>query len=992
MRLLACLLLLTALSASATENVLRLAHYSARDGLPQQQVLSLHQDSVGYLWVGTYGGLGRYNGREFRVFSTADGLASNSVQSLASDAHGQLWVGTTRGLCVLAASAERFVCLGTNPVQAMAVAGARLWMGTTQGLFSLPLQAEANGARPVRPVLRELSVQALAADDEGMLWVGTPNGLLRVDTASEAQASVHLPANVGESGRSVNALLAEPDLLWIGTSSGLLRLGADGVRAPSALTLAQRRLPISALARGPDGALWAAGPQGVLLLGEDRPRLLGTAQGLANAVTNAVLRDREGAIWLGGDGGLSRYVPGAFAGYREREGLRGDFVRSLREDSAGRLWLGSRQGVQIVPWQGGQLRLERSRLITAADGLIDERIYDIAFPAPGEALLATAHGVAHWSEQRGLLGILAEPEGLPANGTRALHIDTSGRIWVATTAGVALVREGRARLADDPLLAQARALSIVPDRRGRLWFGTINQGLLRMDPDGAVSRYTRESGLTDEIVWHVATDADDGLWVGSNGDGLFHIDAEGRIRRYDSRDGLIDNFVWSVLVDAEGAVWAYTNRGLARLRGGSFENFGEQDGLTHPEGAATAALQDSRGQIWFGASLGMIRYAPEQGLAAPPPPPVLIERALLGNQPLAAGSLLPPQPGALRFEYAALHLQRSEQLHYRYRLRGLDADWSEPGPYRPVTYASLPAGRYVFEVAARLREGGFGAPAEFAFEVERPLWARPVFWLLAAMAVLGGLFGFFRLRLARAEARRAELEALVAQRTLELERLNGELQQASLTDPLTGLHNRRFLAHQLPGDLAQCRRDYRRGEGANRDLLFLLVDVDHFKQINDRFGHAAGDQVLRAFADALRGLMRESDHVVRYGGEEFLVVARHAEAAQASQLAERVVSHFRALEFDTEGNVRSGGGIRCTCSVGIAALPFLPGQAEALDWQQAIELADAGAYLAKREGRDRWVAVAAGPQAATMDADALVRAAREDLRGAAVRGVVRLES
>lgn len=954
--------------------------FDATDGLPQQQVIALHQDRDGYLWVGTYSGLGRFNGREFRVFSTADGLASNSVQAIASSADGQVWVGSTRGLCSLAPGASRFRCrempgISDVSVQALAARGANLLVGTVRGLYQLEPIEGSDGLDPptVTTLIADVHTTSLARADDGSIWVGTPNGLLRWFAVTGQYASVHLPL---DSAPMVSALLAEEDRVWIGTSAGLLLLKGEELALPPGLPAEARGMAISGIARDATGELWVTGNRGLLRGPEHALRLQTPEDGLASLVNHSVLRDSEGAIWVGSDGGLSRYRIGRFEGYTRREGLLADFVRSLDEDTAGRLWLGTRQGVQVLPSREERLDASAGFTLTAADGLIDERVYDIELPSPGHAWIGTEFGLAEWRADRGILRLLTEQDGLPANAVRSLCSDSDGRLWIGTMTGVALMEDARIQAVADPLLSVARVLAIEAAPDGSLWFASMHDGLLRMAEDGSVQRLGREEGFSNEILWDLAVDAKGGLWVGSNGDGLFHRAPDGEVRRYTREQGMPDNFVWSVLVDGEDRVWAYTSRGLARIENGQVQSFTVADGLLHPEGSATAALRTRDGTLWFGSGFGLVRYV-ERARPAEAPPRVVIERVSSADEPVPEGSQLAAGTRDLSFSFAALRLGYGSQLRYRYRLRGDGGDWSAPQPYQPITFAALPPGSYVFEVQARdgLRE--WGPSTEFSFAIEPAPWQRTSTRLLVAISLVLLAALAVRFRLHQLAARRRELEQLVEFRTQALAEANSQLEQASLTDPLTGLPNRRYLLRQVLADLAQCRRAYRvaASPGVQRDMLFLLVDIDHFKAINDRHGHAAGDTVLRQFARLLTHAVRESDYAVRWGGEEFLVVARQADAAQAGVLAERIVSAVRNEVFRLD----SGELLRCSCSVGAAALPFLPGDPDALEWEQVVDLADAAVYGAKRRGRNRWIVLAPAQGLRPSDLPDLLDAARNRL-------------
>lgn len=219
---------------------------------------------------------------------------------------------------------------------------------------------------------------------------------------------------------------------------------------------------------------------------------------------------------------------------------------------------------------------------------------------------------------------------------------------------------------------------------------------------------------------------------------------------------------------------------------------------------------------------------------------------------------------------------------------------------------------------------------------------------------------------------RSALDALETARA-QLERRNGELRASyaamkdlSLTDPLTGLRNRRYLMQTIDQDVAHAVRQHetraqrlREGGPARRedrahgtgDLLFFLIDLDHFKQVNDRHGHAAGDSVLQQFRTRLQAVFRDSDHIVRWGGEEFLVVARGSRRACAPSLAERL----RRRVADEPFVLPDGQALAQTCSIGFAAFPPDPQRPREGDWMGVIEQADQHLYEAKRQGRNRWI-------------------------------------
>lgn len=226
-------------------------------------------------------------------------------------------------------------------------------------------------------------------------------------------------------------------------------------------------------------------------------------------------------------------------------------------------------------------------------------------------------------------------------------------------------------------------------------------------------------------------------------------------------------------------------------------------------------------------------------------------------------------------------------------------------------------------------------------------------------AVLGILLVALRLwMVSRAKGR---LEAQVGALTRELEKSNRTLHEAltaieneNFTDPLTDLRNRRYISAVIKADVAKAQRVYRDAGPVtleNQDLVFLMVDLDHFSLINEYHGAPVGDQVLVMVAQTLRRVFRESDAVIRWGGEEFLVVARNTSRSKAPELAERIRAAMAGLSMETP----KGDVLRWTCSVGFAAFPFQVTDISWLGWDRVVELTEACLEVAKKSGRNAWV-------------------------------------
>jgi len=234
----------------------------------------------------------------------------------------------------------------------------------------------------------------------------------------------------------------------------------------------------------------------------------------------------------------------------------------------------------------------------------------------------------------------------------------------------------------------------------------------------------------------------------------------------------------------------------------------------------------------------------------------------------------------------------------------------------------------------------------------------------------------------------AATRAQLMDKNIELERAYHTLEEVSLTDQLTGLRNRRFFLQHVDADVAMALRRHEqlreiKDIKENKDLVFFMVDLDHFKEVNDRYGHAAGDAVLVQMQERLREVFRETDYLVRWGGEEFLVLARATDREEAKVVAERIrcaVAHRDFLLPD-------GTTLAKTCSIGYACFPFLPSQPRLLTWSQVVELADMGLYIAKNSGRNAWAALYCTE---TTQADGLFRRMMQQLEQTVASGEVRV--
>ena len=952
--------------------------------LPGSYVWDVAEDASGNLWIATEGGLAKWERKTDR-FVRLEALAGKNIRTLSvSSRQNALWIGTRDGglvrldlrdlsLTQFSHDAADTGSLADDRVYALLVdAKDRLWVGTDGGLDRLEpgghVFTHFTNAPSDPTSLGENKVRVLREDDSGGLWVGTSTaGLNRLDMArgrfERFRHEPNTPASLAHD--QVRAILQDRDgRMWVGTSGGLDLFDAhrgtfthyrNDPRVPSSLADDH----VLALAQDRGGVLWVGTRLGGVHKWNPLSWQFGhvapepdSGTGLGSGHVTSFSEDRAGRLWIGTfDAGL--YVmdrtTGAMTAYRydarKPRGLSSDQVMALRRDHKGDLWIGTlNAGFSRLQADTGEFKHYRS---------------------------SPKH-----------------PEGLSFNGVTSIVDDREGRLWLGTYGG-GLERfdpetETFTHFRHDPKdpasLGGDRVSSIAEAPDGRLWVGTMEKGLNLLDPrSGRFQRFEHRPedprSLPSEVVHSLFVDASGSLWVGTH-DGLSHLLADGRsFESFSTRNGLSSDVVYGVRADSRGRLWLSTNNGLSCFdpRSGQFTNYGVSDGLQAAEFNFGAYYQSPTGELFFGGIYGFNAFMPERLRQASVAPPVVLTSVSVGHRPLAGPAdevrriSLGFQDKVLGVDFAALDYTAPHRNRFSYKLEGFDPEWVSLASRPTVTYTNLNPGHYTFRVRGANSDGSWNNEGvSVAVDVAAAPWKTPWAYGVYSIFLVGCVVGLVRVqqRKFEKEAEYArELESRVQERTkalserqLELEQANEELAQASITDSLTGLANRRFLAEYVEKEVALLRRRYHRmGEEAltpdQLDLAFIMIDLDHFKTINDSAGHAAGDVVLRQVRDLLKSVSRSSDIIVRWGGDEFLLVARDPSGNDLQELAERIRVAVAQHVFD----IGEGRMVRTTCSIGFASYPFFREQLDALSWEQVVSVADRALYVAKANGRNAWV-------------------------------------
>ncbi len=944
--------------------------WSIEQGLPQISVNAIAQDRDGYLWLGTQSGLARFDGVRFVNYGidNTPELPGRFVQALLATPDNRLWVGTSRGLAVrengrfrtLKAADAHGVPL--NVAQLARDAGGRILAASAQGTYAV------QGDRLV--LLSPQPARSLLPRPEG-LWVGGDDGALLLES-NGTTTRYPLPGTV--IGTGVDCLLFAQGWLWAGTGKGLFRLERGRWTAYAGDPWLGTQ-PVEALQEDRDGNLWVALSENMVRLRDGRvsERITGKHGAVA---FRSIFEDREGNLWLGSMlNGATRLWNGWTRRYSVSEGLQNPILWSLAPGPGGTVFAGTNDGVEqwvdglFHPWIAGA-RLPHPAAYTllpdGKDGLWIGTRSGVAYARDGHivpmpalepmrhaqisAIVRDGRGHVWFGTTEGLYELddrtltrHAEADGLDDPRVRVLAQAADGQLLIGTHAGLYAWREGRAHFLGPGKTPREpydiTAITELPG--GQIIVGSLDEEALFLFDGRQWHRCGREQGLPLSAAFHFATAPDGQLWVG----GLRGV------YRVPIRD---------LLARARDPQTVLHSEMLLNERGD--RHGGQKGDCCNGAGTARGFVRD--GTLWLPTRDGIVTLAMDGITRNDIAPTTLIERIRIddtwqdisSDRPLT----LPADARDLGFEFTTLSFQAADHMDIRYRLVGYDKDWRslEDPDRRVVAYTNLPAGHYVFEVIGG-NNSGLVSPrtARLAFDIRPHLHETWAFRAGVLALLLLVAWGGYRVMVLRLRRQRDTLERLVHERTLDLQKANERLREISMTDPLTGLHNRRYLIEQIPADIAYYRRS---AATAGRDdaMVFALLDIDHFKAINDSHGHEGGDAVLCRIAQVLRTIIRDGDYLVRWGGEEILLVFRPMPRGDLPALGARICSTIASRPFP----LPDGSKVTVTASVGLAECPPFPQRPDLLGWEQLVALADRALYWIKENGRNGWACYRARPE------------------------------
>ncbi|MCH5291369.1 MAG: hypothetical protein J1D88_06405 [Treponema sp.] len=771
--------------------------WASGEGLPGNMLTDVIQDSLGYLYIGTYEGLVRFDGVEFVTLnSTYDPAFSfMSVRSLHHDSGRNIWVGTNdEGLVRISPAGEVAVFtmddgLPSNSVRAISEdLSGNVWVGTSSGVACI-----TQAGSILRPDGLEsyddeqIMVAAMYCDTAGRIWISSakPNSLYYYTENRFVRYS-----GISSVSNPVVTAIAQDSrgAFWFGVSPHLaVRVESGSEKLYDIGSGKQPGTSVQSIYPDTNGNIWFALDSDVTILHNGKLYYYYQQKGLLNSNVKRILEDREGNIWFVTDrGGLEKLSLAKF-----KTQTLPTAVNAITEDEErGVFWLGTDSG--LLCYDENLNPVENS--ITRACANV--RIRHVGLTAGGDLLVGTYDrlGQLRFNRNGSVQGWNAE-NGLAVDRVRVAMEAGNGDLYIGTTMGLDIVDHETGvlkHLNRESGLPHDYIMCMYEDSAGTLWFGTDGGGVFTLK-DGELDRgYTTEDGLAGNVIFKIEELRPGEIWI-CTGTGISRF-KDNSFFTFNAANGLGTGSVFQMLLDYTGHVWMTSNRGISSVLLSSLEDvangisekatarfFSRSDGIRSGGVTSTSvSMKDRLGRIWFTLIDGFAIYDPVKVASNKSVPVIHVQKITVDNEVRACNGetiVLPPEAKRLNIKYTGLSFVSSDQILFSYKLAGFDSEYSEWTLDRSVSYTNLKPGNYRFTVRAE-NSDDVASPLSDALVIKKLpyFWQLWYFWFAVILMVLATAALVVRNRFRRLSMYKVRLEREVVRQTEELHRKNGMLE------------------------------------------------------------------------------------------------------------------------------------------------------------------------------------------------------------------------
>lgn len=695
-------------------------HLTMKEGLSSNNVNCIFQDSRGFLWFGTENGIDKYDGYNFFNYNhdprDSLTLSDNVVTDIQEDKFGNLWIATNDGLNRLDPVSGRFEtfyhnqnnpnCPSDNVINTLYIdENNDIWIGIPQGLDKLSIDPEIKNRK--KYIFKNFRIDTIQKysyvnvinkiyeDHEGLLWIGTMDGLFCFDRNSETFTSyLNDPKNPNSiSGNHIKSIYEDKNHnLWIGTwqvfESGSFVPNKSGLlnrydkKTNQFKRYKRNEDPyyisyVSSIVEDPNGTLWFGAMENHGLYryekSTDQFQRYGHFQNNPHSISSNFITvlyiDKSGIMWIAThQGGISKYDPNKekFKHFEHLLGVENtlhfDKVSRIIEDSFGIVWIGTiGNKIGFYDLKSGLFDKYKRYQYYGGTPVKDKKnlsfpyIMDILEDNSKNIWIGTVIGLNKYDRTTRTYKKYFEKPGDPNNPnlissshTICLLQDSYGFLWVGTYNGLNrmnIKEESFKHYFHNPVdsnsISSNRIDCLFEDQSGDLWFGSFDSGLnLYNRSNDRFIRYSHDPfdkySLSDDRVTVITDDKTGNIWIGTMM-GLNKFDKQTqKFTLYTTRDGLCNNYVVGILEDEQGYLWISTKNGLSKFNyaENTFRNYDESDGLQSNEFNKMSFHKGKSGRFYFGGNNGFNMFYPDSIKDNPFIPTVLITSIKISNKPV----------------------------------------------------------------------------------------------------------------------------------------------------------------------------------------------------------------------------------------------------------------------------------------------------------------------------------------------------------------------
>ncbi|MBU2972128.1 diguanylate cyclase [Pseudoalteromonas sp. C2R02] len=967
-------------------------HIADDHKIPDGIIVKMSQDSKGFIWIATQNGLVRYDGYSFKTYrndlKNENSLCGNFISAIWIDNKDKIWLGTINGnLCTYEAISNKFTRIGKTAGFEKHISGHRIddingnnkgqiWLASANGLHEINVHSKTIEIKEKsNTALSDMRIHNVALSPLGQLWVGTGKGLRYRDNNNQFNTIKGVLKNKTDiSDIAVIKILFIKDKVWVGTQLHgyfILHKVNDSYELFEAdvSDVNERKSTVVDIIYEPiEDEIWLSTKGDGLWVVDQVSGILKTKlyhdpkknSSISHNQLSSMLIDSSGVVWIGSWGkGLDLYNPknNAFKSLSKINDTYLDInsvgIISILQTQNGDIWLGTfGDGIRVISKKSQKVtkyQLKNHQV----HGLFDGTIMSLVQTKNGDIWAGSQkNGLFKFDAKSSTFKQYADLNGKNINGLvykmLALH---SGDLLIVERGGVRKLNLKTNQFDDFIYLDENNkhlkqlVYALIETNDNVIIMGSYNHLYILKEKEKKVSKYNVLDGLTSADILGLAQTANGKVLIG-NFTGLDELTDWNSEPKFSAlmHTGVPQG---NLIEDAQGRIW--NDVSIINTMTNQVDLIDRADGIDIGSAWLGSYTKLYDGTILIGGSDGLLIISPEDFKPWSYNPKVAITNLKVDGN---VGYLnnenelhLAAHTSRFSVEFSAFDYSEPDNILYAYKLEGYDEKWTHiTSEDRYATYTNLDPGKYKLLIKATNRKGTWSKYQASLSINQIPSWYQQMWFKLCVIGLILIMI-YLRIYTLKIGATKLKREVNIATKELKenntaLKNALADLERLSNTDALTGAYNRHFM-NQVFTDSSS---DF----NPSKNCSFLMLDVDFFKRINDQYGHDGGDKVLKELILLVKQLCDENDWIVRWGGEEFVVVLNDTPREDALQKAQMMNDKIAEHQF----RISKQHIVHCTCSIGVVSYPFSLTEPDAISWQETLNLADLALYQVKKHGRN----------------------------------------